>query len=103
MIIDHLKATPPHTHTHTHPEYSTFGKKIRSKHVSLAQQNGTIKTCLFGSTKWFKNFWHSIFAQDAWQMAHQSLTPAVDWLDAWIGQGGLLLLVSYLLLFWFYG
>jgi hypothetical protein len=76
MIIDHLRATPTHRIV-----------------VHLARRY--VKTCLFGSTKWFLNFWHSIFA-------HQSLTPAVDWLDAWIGQGGLLLLVSYLLLFWFY-
>jgi hypothetical protein len=81
----HDDSTSFESNSSGHTQYSKFGKKEdKSKHAGLAQQNGF-------------NFWHS-----------KSLTPAVDWLDAWIGQGlvkvGLgLLLVSYFVLFQFYG
>jgi hypothetical protein len=54
-----------------------------------------LKTCQFGSAKWF---WPNIFlAEDAetGKKAQQSLTPALlDWLDGLIGPSGLLLLIS---------
>jgi hypothetical protein len=51
--------------------------------------------CQFDSAKWF---WPSIFAQfpEASKRHSKAFTPAVDWLDGLIGQGGLLLVVSHL-------
>ncbi len=57
----------------------------KSKHAGLAQQN---------------SFGPAFFAEDtgaAKGRTHQTLTPAVDWLDNLIGPGGLLLVVSHLL------
>jgi hypothetical protein len=72
--------------------YSTFWMKINSQNVLV----------------WLsKMVWHNIFAPDAetGKRHKESLTPAVDWLDALIGPGGLLLLLSDLLQsqFQFYG
>jgi hypothetical protein len=72
--------------------YSTFWMKINSQNVLV----------------WLsKMVWHNIFAPDAetGKRHRESLTPAVDWLNALIGPGGLLLLLSDLLQsqFQFYG
>jgi hypothetical protein len=63
--------------------------KEKSKHACLAQQN---------------EFWPSTSARTVcwgWQMAQQSLTHAVEWLDGFIGPDGLPLVVSHLLQFQF--
>jgi hypothetical protein len=63
-----------------------------------------VKTCQFGSTKWF---WAQHFFTRCWgwQKAQQRLRPAVDWLDGLIGPGELLVVVSHILQsqFQFYG
>jgi hypothetical protein len=63
----------------------------KSKHASLAQQNGLSPAFLHRMQKLAKGT--------------AKLTPAVDWLDGLIGLHGLLLVVSHLLQsqFQFYG
>jgi hypothetical protein len=68
-------------------------------HQDFKDQKSTLQ---FGSAKWF---WPSISVQDieACKRYSRSLTLAIDWLDGLTGPSGLLLIISHLLQFLFYG
>ncbi len=104
LTDDHRLLSLPHLHHHRN-HYPFRDGRVILKSNSTSAEYATpqrkfgwrkVKTCWFGSTKWFWPLYSFVEVGKRHSTVLQSLTPAGDWLDSLIARGGLPLIVSQL-------